>query len=136
MTHVDEIVPNLYWLTVEGPISIVSVCLPSIFSLIKRGVHYGPYSLLTSKDVSEIYAGEIPRWCGTKTRTVLAKSRGDTFGITEFENSFERLNNEHGKNHIAMAFRSASNAASADDVESGSQDIRVGRDFDINSTSL
>ena len=33
----------------EAPISIISICLPSVFSFIKRGIENGPYSLLTSK---------------------------------------------------------------------------------------
>jgi len=114
---IDEVIPILYWLTVEAPISIVSICLPSIFSLVKRGVHYGPYSLISSRDVSEIYAGKMPKWPGTKTRTVVNRSRGDTLGTVEFDNSFERLNDERSAEFIAMASKTLSNTASTDNSE-------------------
>lgn len=38
------------WLTVEGPIGLLTISLPSIFSLVRRGIIHGPYALFSSKD--------------------------------------------------------------------------------------
>lgn len=51
--------PTSYWLAVEAPISVLSICLPGIFSLVKRGVEHGPYSLLTSRDVAVSHSNKI-----------------------------------------------------------------------------
>jgi len=47
MTGPDDIVPSVYWLSLEAPVSIVSICLPSMFSLARRGVYEGAYALFT-----------------------------------------------------------------------------------------
>ncbi|KAI9648300.1 hypothetical protein NHQ30_002932 [Ciborinia camelliae] len=56
MTLAEDITYNsvkcLYWLTPEAPMSIISICLPAIFSLCKRGIELGPYSLISSKVTS------------------------------------------------------------------------------------
>lgn len=44
-----------YWSATEDAVSLVSVCLPAIFTLVKRGVEHGPKALLvpaTSIDTS------------------------------------------------------------------------------------
>ena len=46
----DNVIPIIYWLSVEAPISILSICLPSIFFLVKRGIQGGPYALLSSRE--------------------------------------------------------------------------------------
>jgi hypothetical protein len=47
-----EAVPSLYWLTAEAPVSIISICLPSIFFLVRRFVKDGPASLFTSRSAT------------------------------------------------------------------------------------
>ena len=51
--------PTSYWLAVEAPISVLSICLPSIFALLKRGVEHGPYFLITSRNVPVSHSDKI-----------------------------------------------------------------------------
>ena len=40
-----DLVPSGKWLSVESPIAIFCLCLPSIFALVKKGVDDGPRAL-------------------------------------------------------------------------------------------
>ncbi|KAI9672761.1 MAG: hypothetical protein M1831_000196 [Alyxoria varia] len=40
----------LYWYAAETPVSIMSVCLPSIFHLCRRGIQHGPGSLFNDRE--------------------------------------------------------------------------------------
>lgn len=57
---------------VEPPLAVVSVCLPSIFQLMKRGFEHGFTSLFTTKDPSEdvqtVYATRTVRGGNTLDR--------------------------------------------------------------------
>ncbi|MCJ1396737.1 hypothetical protein MMC18_009629, partial [Xylographa bjoerkii] len=44
-----DIIPGGKWLAVESPIAIFSLCLPSIFALVKRGISGGPRALFPSR---------------------------------------------------------------------------------------
>lgn len=58
----------------ESSGAIISICLPPIFALVRRGVKHGPLSLLSSKGVSASTA--YPRGQGR-----------DEEGFTELHNS-------------------------------------------------
>jgi hypothetical protein len=50
LTYADALVPGLYWVVAECGLTILAVCLPSIFVLFRRGYQYGPRALLTSRE--------------------------------------------------------------------------------------
>lgn len=41
----DAIVPMGMWILAETPMSIISMCLPNVFSFVKQGIREGPSSL-------------------------------------------------------------------------------------------
>ena len=45
---VDASVPTFYWLCAEGPVSILSICIPMIFFLGRRLIRDGPSALFSS----------------------------------------------------------------------------------------
>ncbi|TAQ90858.1 hypothetical protein B7494_g786 [Chlorociboria aeruginascens] len=51
-----SMVPMGRWLIIETPMCIISVCLPAIFTLAKRGVQHGPASLLSTRNYGAISA--------------------------------------------------------------------------------
>lgn len=40
----------MFWLTCEGPISVIGICLPNSFNLFRRVYQYGTASLFTDKE--------------------------------------------------------------------------------------
>ena len=46
-TPTDASVPALYWLVSEGPISLVSICLPNMSVLFRRLINDGPKSIFS-----------------------------------------------------------------------------------------
>ena len=132
----DNVVPIIYWLSVEAPISIVNICLPSIFFLIKRGVQYGPYSLLISKDVSTPSNTISHTW---KIVTVPTKGPRDDEEalagnrIHAMDTSWERLD-PRGPDYDAVACKAPSKRSSeqsSPETELALQSIRVRRDVDV-----
>ncbi|KAF2796645.1 hypothetical protein K505DRAFT_373057 [Melanomma pulvis-pyrius CBS 109.77] len=59
-----NIIPIGDWLVAETPISIVSICLPSIFTFVKRGITEGPYSLISTKSGSSLKRLRTPPSAG------------------------------------------------------------------------
>lgn len=121
-----NVVPITYWLSLEAPVSIISICLPSIFSFFKRGVQCGPYSLLTSKDEASLHFNGH--------RTATAAHQGEVVGWAHGrESSVERLyENERVNQYSATAFKSPSLASSRKTGEEVAMDaIRVQRDLNV-----
>jgi hypothetical protein len=58
----------LFWLTAETPISILSICLPSIFFLCRRLVRDGPYSLFSVRYGSTVHAKSTAKSSGPPSR--------------------------------------------------------------------
>ena len=42
LNTLDDVIPGGKWLSVESPIAIFCLCLPSIFALVKKGIDDGP----------------------------------------------------------------------------------------------
>ncbi|KAF6239402.1 hypothetical protein HO173_002664 [Letharia columbiana] len=121
-----NVVPITYWLSLEAPVSIVSICLPSIFSFIKRGIQGGPYSLLTSKNEASLHFNE--------QRGDITAYQGEGLGgLHGGETSIERLYiNERANQHSATAFKSHSSESSQKDAEELAMDaIRVRQDLNV-----
>ncbi|KAM3064768.1 hypothetical protein ACMFMG_012081 [Clarireedia jacksonii] len=51
--HVVSLVEMGIWTSLEGPVALVSISLPSIFSLVLRGIKHGPHSLFTAKELTD-----------------------------------------------------------------------------------
>ena len=106
--------------------SIVSICLPGIFSFVKRGVQGGPYSLLTSKNEASPNFDE--------QRLVTAPFRGQRpGGLHGQDTSVERLyDNGRVNQYSARAFKSPSLADSPKtEEEIPIEAIRVQRDLNV-----
>ncbi|KAI9728981.1 MAG: hypothetical protein M1828_000066 [Chrysothrix sp. TS-e1954] len=70
----------MLWVCTEGSMSIVSICLPSMFQLVKRAQGYGWRSLFTTRDVSRV----PPK--SSKSGTMGSESRDK-----DHRDGFERL---------------------------------------------
>ena len=108
--------------------SIASICLPSIFSFVKRGIQYGPYSLLSSRNEPSL---RVNKQLNTKTAH-LAEGFG---GLHDRETSVERLYDGETANHYsATAFKSPSGANAQKTGEMLAMDaIRVQKDMNVES---
>lgn len=124
---IDQVVPIMNWLIVEPSISILSICLPSIFSLMKRGIEHGPGALFTSKNATELYSGRTPRFGGTKSRKGLAEAT--------FDNPFERLSDNSNPEYYAMAYKGPSKQNSVSEEHLDIEAIQVRRDINISNES-
>ena len=115
----------MYWLIVEGPISIVSICLPSIFSLVRRGIVFGPYSLLTSEAMSR--SGNSA-W--SKGQTVKGTAQAREMNARSRGPSFETFT-EHLRGAQSFEYSTRVTQAQSTDEELGA--IRVRKDVDVNT---
>ena len=108
--------------------SIVSICLPSIFSFVKRGIQFGPYSLLSSKNEPSL------RVNGQHKPKTASHAKGFS-GVHDRETSTERLYDDGAANHYsATAFKSPSGAKSQKTGEILAMDaICVQKDTDVES---
>ena len=119
-------VPITYWLSLEAPVSVISICLPSIFSFVKKGIQHGPYSLLTSKDIHSVQLSE------QESATRAHHGEGPR-GIRGRETSVERLCQiDEANQYSASAFKSPSLTSSQKTREHYAMDeIRVQKDMDV-----
>ncbi|KAL9122166.1 MAG: hypothetical protein Q9187_001281 [Circinaria calcarea] len=130
----DNSIPIHYWLSVEAPISILSICLPSIFFLIKRGVKNGPYSLFSSREVSSASNTASQSWrintnpSFSRDKQAVARVQGHAS-----DDSWERLH-ERGPEYDATAFRAPSKRSSEQsttEADLAMQSIRVRQEIDV-----
>lgn len=94
----------------------------------KRGIHYGPYSLLTSRDASKLPNFES-RW---KTGAESQATRNEESGQGP-DTSTERLHGDDNHEYLAMAYRGSSKRGSSNEhcerePEYPAQAIRVRKD--------
>ncbi|CAD6441948.1 e147b13e-ce82-4cc9-8935-6b00fdbc5a0d [Sclerotinia trifoliorum] len=118
------------WLTIEGPIGLITISLPSIFSLVRRGMAHGPLSLFSTKDLSNSNNSE------SVNKNSLRGERG-----------FKQLNTsatEHGQElpysydpdveYQALALRATSSTSrdrAFNDLEAPKSVIYIRRDVDV-----
>lgn len=124
---IGNIIPISYWLALEAPVSIISICLPSIFSFVKRGIQSGPYSLLTSRDEASSHI--------TEQRNTAATYDGEQNELYGRGNSVDRPYGDGEANqYSATAFKSPSSASSQTAQEEiPIEAIRVQKDLDVSS---
>ena len=132
----DNTVSILYWLTVETPISIVSICLPTIFFLVKRGIDHGPRSLFTARNFQSRPSAMGRSLIGTNAAK--DEELSVTLPTNSFDHSREKLHH-HGTNteYSVKAFKVPSQDGSEPDtsVELPEPSIRVRREVDVSAES-
>ena len=64
--------PLFQWSCLEGPLALICVCLPAIFSLTKRVIDKGPRALFTRKDLPQ------KDWLWSRTRNRSSSSHRNT----------------------------------------------------------
>ena len=132
----DNTVSILYWLTVETPISIVSICLPTIFFLVKRGIDHGPRSLFTARNFQSppsTMARSLVRTNATKDEELSV-----TLPASSLDHSREKLHhNGTNAEYSAKAFKVPSQDGSEPDnsAELPQPSIRIRREVDVSAES-
>ena len=93
----DNVVHIGYWLVAEPPVSIISIGLPNIFCLVKRGIQQGPHSLISSRGASS-----KPNATGPRV--------DDMNGATQRDKGFARLAGQSFGSSRAKLFDGNGNA--------------------------
>ncbi|KAF4629254.1 hypothetical protein G7Y89_g8897 [Cudoniella acicularis] len=84
------------WLIMENPLCIFSICLPAMFSLVRRAIEYGPASLLVSKS----YAFMSNSGSGYSKTSAVRPTKSMKNINNSGEQSFSNENNEsHGDDY-------------------------------------
>jgi hypothetical protein len=81
---------------------ILSVCLPAIFSLFRRGIRHGPASLLRSKDYDS-----IPSTTGGNSKTSQVRGTESMTNIHKDRQNSLRSNDYESNDNYEMAPRTA-----------------------------
>ena len=103
---------------------MLCICLPSMFSLIKRGVQRGPWSLFTSKDVPKTSTAGSRSWFLNKAKSHYSSSDRDfSEGLTESQNETYTTR--------VSAHRQSSRPSSQDRETLGIDVIRMQRGYDV-----
>ncbi|QSZ30459.1 hypothetical protein DSL72_000013 [Monilinia vaccinii-corymbosi] len=126
-----ESIPTLYWFIIEPALAIFSICLPSIFSLFKRGVNFGPKSLFSLKSNAESWIARrssrsIPRFGGKKNASSVN---------SQFERLSDAVPEGNNQEYIAMVGRGSQNGSSSlnEDVN---QFIQVRTKYDVSKSEI
>ncbi|RAL67379.1 hypothetical protein DID88_008135 [Monilinia fructigena] len=99
-----NMVPLGRWLVIETPMCIVSVCLPAVFTLIKRLTQNGPSSLFTSKS----YDSQNPsvtnaQYKGSVTKDTESMTRIHERDLENSVNEYSISDGNEGHDYYAMA---------------------------------
>ena len=124
--------PTSYWLAVEAPISVLSICLPSIFALVKRGVEHGPYSLITSRGVPVPHSDKI--FGNHNRRTYKNRHQHEAVGAHHYSISEVRLKDEDSAVYTVTASEASSPVKPPQPnghEEISMNTIRVQKDVDV-----
>ncbi|TGO18315.1 hypothetical protein BPAE_0387g00040 [Botrytis paeoniae] len=126
-----ESIPTLYWFIIEPGLAILSICLPSIFSLLKRGIYHGPKSVFSLK-------GTASSWTGPRSARSIPQF-GSKKNDSSTDSQFERLHDantdlHNNKDYIAMVGRGSQNGGSIN--EDTNQFIQVRTEYDVSKTGI
>jgi hypothetical protein len=118
------------YLAVEGPIALIAISLPSIFSLVKRGVAHSPSSLFSFKDFVSTSNSEPTKKKparnskGFKQLTTGSTEQGQDLPVT----------GDSGLEYHALTLRATNSRSQEDgfvDAELAKRGIYVRQDVDV-----
>lgn len=114
-----------YWWIIECPVEITSACLPSIFTLVKRGVQHGPRALFNNTMTHTTKSTQTNRsWTGLTSRE---RTKPSYLGA----DSNEELNYLRNGGYSAKAFNNTVLEEPENDIETGASAIHVRKDIDV-----
>jgi len=135
LTHclLGHLLPGLYWLLAEPSISILSISMPSIYTLIKRAMDHGLPSLFSTREFpTTINSGASSKWPNSQGQKSQAKA---TLPSHDIKTPFERLYDDNTSPDYFATVRGGASTKSLnnDGIELVSQSIQVRKDVNVTS---
>lgn len=117
----------MFWLVAEPAVSIISICLPGIFTLVKRGMNHGWGALFTRKSFPSVYSKSA--W--PESSRGLTPAADSSFKSQAFATVFQRLEDHTEQEYYASICRGVSTSDSNENKELAENGIQVRKDLDI-----